>query len=171
MLKAHSPKWFFLSISPVVFLFYSAIMHITLPILRTHLARVSQCFWGIVQKIFFSIQLASVREGCHKVTVFCAQMIRSRPPTTPQNTCLFTHTRCPHSGEGEDFLRRRRFFTKTAKTRERKVKKSLPTWEMNRLSEGFKRAVAQNWGRMAKIGFFGQKLKFWVQKKGFTFSP
>ena len=24
---------------------------------------------------------------------------------------------------------------------------------------------------MAKIGFFGQKLKFWAQKKAFTFAP
>ena len=24
---------------------------------------------------------------------------------------------------------------------------------------------------MAKIGFFGQKLKFWAKKKGVTFSP
>ena len=36
---------------------------------------------------------------------------------------------------------------------------------MNRLSEGYKRAVDQNWGRRAKIGFFGQKPRFRVQKK------
>ena len=27
---------------------------------------------------------------------------------------------------------------------------------MNRLSEGYKRAVDQNWGRTAKIGFLGK---------------
>ena len=47
--------------------------------------------------------------------------------------------------------------TKTALTRERKVEKSLPRWEMNCLSKGYKQAVDQNWGHMAKIGFFGQK--------------
>ena len=48
----------------------------------------------------------------------------------------FTGRRCPHSAEGEDFLTRRPsfFFTKTAITREHKVEKSSPTWEMNRLS-------------------------------------
>ena len=36
---------------------------------------------------------------------------------------------------------------------------------MNGLSEGYKRAVNQNWGRMAKMGFFGQKQRFQAQKK------
>ena len=58
------------------------------------------------------------------------------------------------------------FFTKTAVTPERKVGKSFPRWEMNILSEGYKRAVDQNWGGMAKIGFFGQKPRFGAQKKG-----
>ena len=35
-------------------------------------------------------------------------------------------------------------------TRERKGEKSSPTWEMNRLSEGYKQAIDQNWNRMAK---------------------
>ena len=40
---------------------------------------------------------------------------------------------CPYSGEGEDFLTRRPgfFFTKTAVTPERKVKKSFPRSEIN----------------------------------------
>ena len=41
----------------------------------------------------------------------------------------------------------------------------LPIWEMKRLSEGYKRAVDQNWGHMAKNGIFGQKPRFWAQKK------
>ena len=75
-----------------------------------------------------------------------------------------------HSGEEEDFLARRPsfFFTKTAITRERKVEKSLPIWEMNLLSEGYQRAVDQNWGHMANIGFLGQKPRFQAQKKAFT---
>ena len=45
-------------------------------------------------------------------------------------------------GEGEDFLTGQPdFFTETAVTPERKVKKSIPRWEMN------------------------QKLRFWAQKK------
>ena len=56
------------------------------------------------------------------------------------------------------------FSTKTAITQERKVEKLPPTWVMNGLSEGYKRAVDQNWGRTAKIGFFSQKPRFWAQK-------
>ena len=36
---------------------------------------------------------------------------------------------------------------------------------MNSHSEGYKRAVDQNWGRMTKIGFLDQKLEFRFQKK------
>ena len=46
------------------------------------------------------------------------------------------------------------FFTKTAIPREQKVKKSLPTWEMNGLSESYKRAVDQNWGQNGKNQIF-----------------
>ena len=45
--------------------------------------------------------------------------------------------RCPHSGKGEDFLTGQPdFFTETAVTPERKVKKSFPRWEINRHAEG-----------------------------------
>ena len=47
-------------------------------------------------------------------------------------------------------------FTETAITRERKVEKSFPRWEMNGLPEGYKRAFDQNWCRMAKIGFLAK---------------
>ena len=43
---------------------------------------------------------------------------------------------------------------------------TIPKWDMKRLSKGYKPAVDKIWGRMAKIGFFGQKLRFWAQKKG-----
>ena len=49
------------------------------------------------------------------------------------------------------------FFTKTAITQERKVEKLPPTWVMNGLSEGYKRAVDQNWGRM----------DFWTKNRDF----
>ena len=62
------------------------------------------------------------------------------------------------------------FFTKTAITRERKVEKSLPIWEMNRLSESYQRAVDQNWGHMANIGFFGQKTEILDPKKNHFFN-
>ena len=82
----------------------------------------------------------------------------------------FTGRRNSHSGRGEDFLMGQPdFFTETAVTPERKVKKSFPRWEMNRHSEGYKWVIDQNWGRMAKIGFLGQKPKFWAKKKALTF--
>ena len=66
-------------------------------------------------------------------------------------------------GRGKTFRRVNQvFFTKTAVTWELKVKKLLPKWKMN---EGYKRTVDQNWGRMAKIRFFGRKPSFRAQKK------
>ena len=48
-----------------------------------------------------------------------------------------TGRRCPHSGEGEDFLTGQlNFFRETAVTPERKVEKSFPMWEINRHAEG-----------------------------------
>ena len=56
--------------------------------------------------------------------------------------CLYAH-----SGEGEDFLMGQLiFFTKTGVTPERKVEKSIPRWEINRHSEGYKWVIDQNWG-------------------------
>ena len=81
-----------------------------------------------------------------------------------------TGRRCPHSGEGEDFLTGQlNFFTETAVTPERKVEKWFPRWKINRHVEGKKWVINQNWGHMAKIGFLDQKPKFWAQKKGATF--
>ena len=62
--------------------------------------------------------------------------------------CCILHTRiyparavtgrkCPHSEKGKDFLTGQPdFFTETAVTPERKVKKSFPRWEINRHAEG-----------------------------------
>ena len=61
--------------------------------------------------------------------------------------------------------RQPKFFTETAVTPERKVEKWFPRWEINRHAEGLKWVIDQNWGRMAKVGFLGQKLKFWAQKR------
>ena len=48
-----------------------------------------------------------------------------------------TGRRCPHSGEGEDFLMGQlNCFTKTAVTPERKVEKSIQRREINRHAEG-----------------------------------
>ena len=66
----------------------------------------------------------------------------SSPRAGPQGLCAesaraVTGRRCPHSGEGEDFLMGQlNFFTKTAVTPERKVEKSIPRWEINRHAEG-----------------------------------
>ena len=49
----------------------------------------------------------------------------------------FTGRWCPHSGKREDFLTGQpNFFTETAVTPERKVKKSFPRWEIDRHAEG-----------------------------------
>ena len=72
----------------------------------------------------------------------------------------------PTVERGKTFWRVNRiFFTRTAVTPKRKVKKLIPRWEMNGLYEGYKWVINQNWGRMAKIGFFGKKPKisFWVK--------
>ena len=42
---------------------------------------------------------------------------------------------------------------------------------MNDLSKGYKQSVDQNWGRVVKIGFLGQKLRFQAQKKHTLLSP
>ena len=42
---------------------------------------------------------------------------------------------------------------------------------MNDLSEGYKRAVDQNWGHMANIGFFGQKPRLRAKKKCSILNP
>ena len=48
-----------------------------------------------------------------------------------------TGRRCPHSGKGEDFLTGQlNFFTETAVTPERKVKKLFPSSEINGHAEG-----------------------------------
>ena len=80
----------------------------------------------------------------------------------------FTGRWYPHSGEGEDFLTRRpiSFFYKNSHKSETRSRKSIPRWEMNRLSKGYKQAVDQYC--MAKIGFLGQKPRFRAQKKTFT---
>ena len=58
-------------------------------------------------------------------------------PCSAESARAVTGRRCPHSGEGEDFLTGQPdFFTKPAVTPERKVKKSIPRWEINRHAEG-----------------------------------
>ena len=57
------------------------------------------------------------------------------------------------------------FFTKTSVTRKLKVNKLFRKLEMNRLSEGYKRAIDKIWGPIAKHGFFGQNPGFWAKKK------
>ena len=56
-------------------------------------------------------------------------------------------------------------FTKTAITREQKVEKSSPRWEMTPLSEGYKWALDQNRGKMAKSGCLGQNWNFGPKPK------
>ena len=60
----------------------------------------------------------------------------------------------PTLRRGKTFWAVNRVFLKeTAVTQERKIRKSFPRWKRNRHSEGYKQAVDQNWGRVAKIRF------------------
>ena len=103
------------------------------------------------------------------VDVLQARMLSSPPAESAR---AVTGRRCPHSGEGENFLTGQLiFFTETAVTLEQKVEKSFPRLEINRHAEGLKWVIDQNWGRMAKIGFLDQKPKFWAQKKALTSVP
>ena len=57
------------------------------------------------------------------------------------------------------------FFTKTAISRKLKVKKSIRRCQIDRLAEGYKRAIDKIRGPIAKNGFLGQNPNFWAQKK------
>ena len=94
----------------------------------------------------------------------------SSPPA--ESARAVTGRRCPHSGGGGGrlFDGSTKCFSKTAINPERKVEKSFPRWEMNGHAEGYKWAIDQNWGRMAKIGFLDQKTKILGPKKGVHFS-
>ena len=81
---------------------------------------------------------------------------------------LFTGTgrRCPTVGWGTTFWRVNRFFfTKTADSRKRKVEKSIRECKIDRLFEGYKRAIDKIRGPIAKRGFFGPNPSFWSQNK------
>ena len=56
------------------------------------------------------------------------------------------------------------FFNKTTVTRKQKVEKSIPRCEMDRLSEGYKRAIDKILGPIAKNGLFWPKSEFLGQK-------
>ena len=90
-----------------------------------------------------------------------------------ESASAVTGRRCPHSGEGEDFLTHQPgfFFYKNGCSSGTESRKWLLRWEMNDLSKGYKQSVDQNWGRVVKIGFFGQKLRFRAQKKHTLLSP
>ena len=69
----------------------------------------------------------------------------------------------------EDFLARRPFFYENDCNSETKSRKIDPKCEMNRLSEGYNRAVDHIWGHIAKNGFLGKKTSLQAQKM--TFQP
>ena len=62
-----------------------------------------------------------------------------------------TGRRCPHSGEGEDFLPRQMGpLTKKVVTQKRNVKKSIRRWQNDRNAEGNKRPFDYDRGPIAK---------------------
>ncbi len=69
-----------------------------------------------------------------------------------------TVSKCPHCEVGQDFLLRRRVtLTETAGTRKRKVEKSIRRCQIDRLCEGYKRAIDEIRGPIAKNGFLGHQ--------------
>ena len=71
-----------------------------------------------------------------------------------------------HSEVGQDFLLRRRVtLTETAVTRKRKVEKWIRRCQNFRLREGYKRAIDEIRGPIAKNGFSGKNPKILAKKK------
>ncbi len=80
-----------------------------------------------------------------------------------------TVSQCPHSEVGQDFLLRRRVtLTETAVTRKRKVEKWIRRCQNFRLREGYKRAIDEIRGPIAKNGFSGKNPKILAPKKNPT---
>ena len=103
----------------------------------------------------------------HDILYILNNFLSSPKGLRAESARAVTGRRCPHSGEGEDFLRHQPgfFFTKTAVTSERKVEESFPRWEMNNHSEGYKWVIDQNWGCMAKLDFWTKTGNFGPKKK------
>ena len=77
-----------------------------------------------------------------------------------------TDSQCPHSEVGQDFLPRRRVtLTETAVTWKRKVEKWIRRCQIDRLREGYKRAIDEIRGPIAKNGLSGKNPKMLAQKK------
>ena len=73
------------------------------------------------------------------------------PFTWAENAKAATGRRCPHSGVGEDFFARRLFFlTKRAVSRKRKVAQWIRRCEIDRLAKGYKVAIVDIRGPIAK---------------------
>ena len=67
-----------------------------------------------------------------------------------------TDRRCPNSEEGDFLARLPFFFYENGHNLGTKSQKIVSNVGMNRLSEGYKRAIDQNWGRKAKRRVLGQ---------------
>ena len=77
-----------------------------------------------------------------------------------------TGRRCPHSGEGEDFLPRQMGpLTKTVVTQKRNVKKSIRRCQNDRNAEGYKCPFDNSRGPIAKNGILGQN---WCEQSIFA---
>merc|ERR1712074_417202 len=83
-----------------------------------------------------------------------------------------TVSQCPHSEVGQDFLLRRRVtLTETAVTQKRKVEKWIRRCQIEAIAEGYKRAIDEIRGPIAKNGLSGQNPKILAKKKNSLFTP
>ena len=92
---------------------------------------------------------------CGKSKCKSTNWILSRPRA--ERARALTVSQCPHSEVGQDFLLRRRITpTETAVNRKQKVEKWIRRCQIDRLREGYKRAIDEIRGPIAKNGFSGQ---------------
>ena len=83
-----------------------------------------------------------------------------------ESATAVTGRRCPHSGEGEDFLPRQMGpLTKTVVTQKRNVKKSIRRCQNDRNAEGYKCPFDNSRGPIAKNGILGQN---WCEQSIFA---
>ena len=123
------------------------------PVIQSGFLHIAESFSFLCQ--ILNATQARVSDQPNKLKVFpvCAQRALGL-------SCYWKTVPSQCSGVGKTFWRVSRTVPQT-----RKVKKATPKLLMNRLSEGYKRAVDKIWAHMAKNGFSGRKSSFRAPKK------
>ena len=110
--------------------------------------------WGLrIEPVLISIMMIVTK----LITKVIMMKIIQPTGLRAESARAVTGRQCPHSGVGEDFLVRRPFFCENRRNSKTKVQKLIPRCKMDRLSEGYKRAVNQIGGCIAKNKFLGRR--------------